>query len=114
MLLDNAIDIGLIETQPEHPELSAEPFLHDELCAVVPCGSPLAAQAAVTMQELVQYPFLVREPGSSVRKILEAYFELHHLTVRSAWESVSTQALLKAVAEAAARRSRRCTSPWPA
>lgn len=41
-LLDNEIDIGLIETQPEQPELLAIPFLRDELCAIVPLGSALA------------------------------------------------------------------------
>ena len=51
------------------------------------------------MQELAQYPFLMREKGSSVRTILEAYFALHHITVHPAWESVSTQTIIKAVAE---------------
>ena len=99
LILDNEIDLGLIETQPEHPELCAVPFLHDELRAVVPPASKLAEQADVTIQELAEYPFLMREPGSAGRKILDACFALHHISVRPAWESVSTQAIVKAVAE---------------
>lgn len=99
LVLDGEIDLGLIETQPSHPSLQATAFLRDELCAVVPCSSPLARQSCVTMQELVEYPFLMREPGSSGRTILEAYFALHHMNVHPAWESVSTQAIVKAVAE---------------
>lgn len=99
LVLDNGIDLGLIETQPEHAGLLAVAFSQDELCAIVPCDSPLAAQDTVSMQELAQYPFLMREKGSSVRTILEAYFALHHITVHPAWESVSTQTIIKAVAE---------------
>ena len=99
LILDNEIDLGLIETQPEHAELCAVPFLHDELRAVVPPASRLAEQKDVTIQELAEYPFLMREPGSAGRKILDACFALHHMSVHPAWESVSTQAIVKAVAE---------------
>lgn len=98
-LIDNDLDLGLIETQPLHPELEAEPFARDEMCAVLPPSSPLAAQQTVTLEELAQYPFLLREPGSSGRTILEASFALRQLAVRPVWESASTQAILRAAAE---------------
>ena len=98
LILDNELDIGLIETAPEHPELNALPFFRDELQAIVPPDSALAAQATVTIGELASQPFLMREPGSASRKTLDACLALHHLTVRPTWESASTQALIKAVA----------------
>ena len=98
-LIDNDLDLGLIETQPLHTELEAEPFARDEMCAVLPPSSPLAAQRTVTLEVLAQYPFLLREPGSSGRTILEASFALRQLAVRPAWESASTQAILRAAAE---------------
>lgn len=98
-ILDNEIDIGLIETQPEHPDLCAVPFMQDELRAVVPPDSPLAKRETLTIPELAGYPVLMREPGSAGRRILDACFALHHLSVRPAWESVSTQTIVKAVAE---------------
>ena len=42
---------------------------------------------------------MLREPGSSGRTILEACFALRQLRVHPAWESASTQAILRAVAE---------------
>ena len=98
-LLDNEIDIGLIETQPEQPELLAIPFLRDELCAIVPLGSALAQKTSVTLRELSEYPFLMREPGSAVRQILDASFSLLQITVHPVWQSASTQAIVSAVAE---------------
>ena len=99
LVLDNAIDIGLIETQPEHPDLQAAAFLEDELGAIVPPGSALAQKTSVTLPELAKQPFLMREPGSSGRKILDAAFALHHLSVSPVWESVSTQAIIQAVSQ---------------
>ena len=99
LVLDNRIDLGLIETQPEHEELAAVPFSRDELQAIVPPDSPLAGRGEVTIQELAQFPFLMREPGSAGRKALDGYLALHRLSVQPAWESVSTQALIKAVVE---------------
>ena len=81
LVLDNRIDLGLIETQPEHEELVAVPFSRDELQAIVPLDSPLAGR------------------GSAGRKALDGYLALHRLSVQPAWESVSTQALIKAVVE---------------
>ena len=65
----------------------------------MPPDSPLAGRGKVTIQELAQFPFLMREPGSAGRKALDGYLALHRLSVQPAWESVSTQALIKAVVE---------------
>lgn len=99
LILDNRIDLGLIEAQPLHKELRAIPFLTDELRAVLPPDSPLAARDSVTIEELAAYPMLMREPGSAGRTGLEAILALHQVHIEPAWESVSTQALIKAVAQ---------------
>ncbi len=43
-ILNNAIDIGLIETQTGQKELCSVPFMQDCLCAILPPGHPLAGQ----------------------------------------------------------------------
>lgn len=98
-ILDNTIDLGLIETQPEHEDIQAVPFMKDSLCAIVGCSHPLAKESSVTLSDLAQYPFLMREKGSAGREILDSYFSIQQLNVRPAWESSSTQAIVKGVAE---------------
>lgn len=98
-ILDNAIDLGLIETRPEHPDILCQPFMEDGLCAIVPSGHPLTAYKKVTLSQLAEYPFLMRERGSAGRDILEACFALEQLSVSPAWESASTQAIVKGVAQ---------------
>ena len=46
-----------------------------------------------------QYPFLMREKGSAGREILDACFALEQITVHPLWESASTQAIVRGVAE---------------
>lgn len=98
-ILNNSIDIGLIETQPEHPELTFIPFMEDTMCAIVPCHHPLTRQTDVSLSQLAEYPFLMREHGSAGREILDAALSLQKISVRPVWESSSTQAIVRGVSE---------------
>ena len=80
LILDNDIDLGLMEMQPEHPKLYAEPFLHDELQAIVPPQHALAARENVTFAELADYPFLRPSSAPSPR-------DLALRCSRSSWSS---------------------------
>ncbi len=97
-LLHNEVDIGLVESTPEQPDILAEAFMEDGLCAVAAPGHPLTERDRVSLAELAEYPFLMREKGSSVRDAVDACFALMQLQVRPAWESVSSQAIVRAAA----------------
>lgn len=99
LLINNRIDIGMIENQPSHEEIKAVPFMEDELCVILPCAHPLASHSGTTLQELAKYPFLMREKGSAGRDILDSCFSLLQINVHPVWESASTQALVRGVAE---------------
>lgn len=98
-VLNNTIDLGLMETQPEHEDICAVPFMQDALDAVVSWNHPLADRNEVSLAELSEYPFLMREHGSAGREILDACFSAQQLTVHPRLESSSTQAIISAVAE---------------
>ena len=98
-ILENKIDIGLIENQSEHPDINVLPFMEDYMQAVVAPDHPLAGCSQVTLEQLAQYPFLMREKGSAGREILDACFALEQITVHPLWESASTQAIVRGVAE---------------
>ena len=67
--------------------------------AIVAPDHPLAKCSQVTLEQLAQYPFLMREKGSAGREILDACFALEQITVHPLWESASTQAIVRGVAE---------------
>lgn len=98
-ILNNGIDIGLIETRPEHPDIVYEPFMKDSLVAIAAPSHQLAAEQNVTLSRLAQFPLLLREKGSAGRDVLDACFSLEQITARPLWESASTQAIIRGVAE---------------
>ena len=98
-ILENKIDIGLIENQSQHPDINVLPFMEDYMQAIVAPDHPLAKYSQVTLEQLAQYPFLMREKGSAGREILDACFALEQITVHPLWESASTQAIVRGVAE---------------
>jgi DNA-binding transcriptional LysR family regulator len=62
-------DIGLIEGSSHGPNMRVEHWLDDEMVVVVAPNHPLARQAR--RSDLAKADWLVREPGSGTREILE-------------------------------------------
>ncbi|MCA9520974.1 MAG: LysR family transcriptional regulator [Myxococcales bacterium] len=64
------IELGFVGARSEDAHLSYVPLWRDLLVVVVPSGHPWAARSAVSLEELVTQPFLLREPGSGTRDSL--------------------------------------------
>ena len=97
-LLDNELDLALIESTVENPQLRAIPFQGDRMVLVLPPNHPLAYAHSVLFEELAEYPLLMREKSSAGRSFLNSLFATRGIPMRPLWESASTQALLQAVA----------------
>lgn len=98
-VLENRIDFGLMEGMAHSPQVVRRAFLEDTLALLFPPQHPWASREAVAPGELKTQPLLMRERGSGGREMLESALLLHGIEVEPAWESVSTQAILRAVAE---------------
>ena len=96
-LLSNQIDLALVEGAIAHPFLIARPYRQDRLVLVCHPGHPFAAAAAVTAEMVQAQPLLLREPGSAVRELVDTLMEGRGLVVDPVWQSVSTQAIIRAV-----------------
>lgn len=97
-IINNETDIGLIETQPNHPDIVSVPFMEDFLCCIVSVDHPLTKYRNITFEQLAEYPLLMREKGSAGREILDACFAFQHISIRPLWESSSTQSIVQGVA----------------
>lgn len=73
MVENNTIDLGVVEAPVANKNLVVDECRTDELVAIVPNQHPLAGKSAVTMDELVQYPFICREEGSGTRDVISEY-----------------------------------------
>lgn len=97
-VLHNQVDLGLIEGVTHNPQLISEPFWDDELVLLFAPDHRWETQVSVLPDELKDEPFLMRERGSGGRQILESALLLHDIEIEPAWESISTQAIIRAAA----------------
>lgn len=96
-ILANEIDLGLIETQPQNPEIRFQSFMSDAMCAIVSPESPLSEMKSISLEQLAELPLLVREKGSAGRELLDAAFNMMQKPMNILWESVSTQTIIQGV-----------------
>ncbi|HAI70525.1 MAG TPA: LysR family transcriptional regulator [Gammaproteobacteria bacterium] len=74
MVENNRIDLGMVEAPVNNKNLVVELCRLDQLVGIVPPKHPLATQKAVSVKELVTYPYISREEGSGTRDVIMAYF----------------------------------------
>jgi len=70
-ILKHQLNFGLIEAPVTHPDMEIEPVMGDELKLIVPHDHPLAEQQEVTLEQVLQHPFVLREQGSGTRRVME-------------------------------------------
>lgn len=98
-IYQNKLDLALVESQIADPALCHSVVGSDSLCLVTCAGHPLLQQEAEpTAADLIRYPLLLRESGSSTRIAVEQVFTQAGLPVQPLWESVNSRALAHAAA----------------
>lgn len=70
-VLNRAVDVGLVEAEVEKSPLVAERFYTDRLAVYVARGHRWAAAQDISLDEFIQEPMILREPGSGTRRALE-------------------------------------------
>lgn len=99
-ILNHQLNFGLIEAPVNHPDMHMEAVMSDELMLVVPKDHPLAACDAVTLEEVIEYPFILREQGSGTRLVMEEQLrkkDIDPSTLKIVMELGSTGAVKSAV-----------------
>lgn len=75
MVLNNQAEIGFIGKETANKKIIAERLCHDKLVLAVPPQHRLARQQSVTIGELAQEAFVIREHGSATRAIFEDFLQ---------------------------------------
>jgi DNA-binding transcriptional LysR family regulator len=91
------VDIGFIEGAQSHPDLQVRRWLDDELLIVAAPDHALAARA-VTMRQLAQASWILREPGSGTRQAADEWLLERLGPLRVEFELGSTEAIKRLVA----------------
>lgn len=97
-LLAYRIDVAYIEGPvPLHENLQITPWRNDELIVIAAPDHPLARRRDLTCADLEGAPFVLREPGSGTREVMEQALTARGITVRPVMELGSTEAVKQAV-----------------
>ncbi|MFD1176162.1 selenium metabolism-associated LysR family transcriptional regulator [Paenibacillus puldeungensis] len=99
-IVNHQLNFGLVEAPVQHPDLVSEPVMEDELKLIVPAGHPLSGKGTVSIEEVISYPFVLREKGSGTRQVMEEVFNQRGLNpdrIQTIMELGSTGAVKSAV-----------------
>ena len=72
-------------------------FRDDELVMICGNDHPFADKKNIGISKLQNESFILREEGSAGREIFDSTMTTHGLKIIPAWESTSTQAIVRAV-----------------
>jgi DNA-binding transcriptional LysR family regulator len=91
------VPFGLVAVPVDEPAVDARPFATDEMVLVVLPEHPWASETALRLDVLRGAPFLRREIGSATRALVDARLAAVGVSVATAMELGSTEALKQAV-----------------
>lgn len=91
------LDFGLIEGEPQHAQIDAEPWLEDELVVFCAPEHPFARQGTAVPEELGREGWILREPGSGTRKAFERALAEFDQPIEIRLELEHTEAIKRAV-----------------
>ena len=78
-ILNHQLTFGLVEASIDHPDVHIEPVLSDELKLILPAGHPLAQTDRPRIEDVLRYPFVLREKGSGTRQVMEEELIRHDI-----------------------------------
>jgi DNA-binding transcriptional LysR family regulator len=70
-ILNNQIELGIIGAKIEDSKLEYIKFIQDELVLIIPPDFPLPKNKSISLEELKNLPFIIREKGSGTRIEIE-------------------------------------------
>ena len=106
-IANHELDLGLIEGDCNHPDIEVQPWVADELVVFCAPNNVLAKQTSVnqtsakqnkvTLEQLLQQPWILREKGSGTRETFDRAFHSQYSKLKIRLELEHTEAIKRAV-----------------
>lgn len=94
---DNELDLAFMGHPPTELAARAEPFAAHPLGFVAAPTHPLASLSQISPDELANWPWIAREPGSGTRALMERFFHTLEARPTIVMEMTSNEAIKQAV-----------------
>jgi len=95
-LRSGAADMGLLTLPISEPDLITTPVMREEMMLVTFPSHPLAKKPRVEPQDLVRQPFILYEPGSNTRRVIDQFFVREEIQPRIVMETENVE-IIKAM-----------------
>lgn len=96
-IANHELDLGLIEGDCYHPDITVQPWVADELVVFSAPNHPLAKLRKVTTEQLLLEPWILREKGSGTRETFNRAFHNYNAQLNIRLELEHTEAIKRAV-----------------
>lgn len=96
-LLNFELDLGLVEGFCVHQDLLVEPWIEDELVIFCAPDHPITKVRNVSLSQLMELPWIMREKGSGTREVLNQALASHNLIPNIKLELEHTEAIKRVV-----------------
>ena len=96
-LSQNTDDLYIIGRPPTSDDVEFEPYMANPLVVIATRSHPLYGHRNIEPEQLAQYPFLIREPGSGTRMAVEEFFSMHNIKLNVRMELGSNEAIKHAI-----------------
>jgi len=96
-IVNHELDLGLIEGDTHHPDIEVQPWIADELVVFSAPDHPLAKLSNISVEQLLQEPWILREKGSGTRETFDRALRNNHAKLNIRLELEHTEAIKRAV-----------------
>lgn len=96
-IVNHELDLGLIEGDTQHPDIEVQPWIADELVIFSAPDHPLAKASNISIEQLLQEPWILREKGSGTRETFDRALRNNHSKLNIRLELEHTEAIKRAV-----------------
>jgi DNA-binding transcriptional LysR family regulator len=72
-------DVVIVASQKTSKKLFAYPLIREDLVLITCNGHPLSKKQSASLEEIAQYPLVIREEGSATRKVVLSAFESRNI-----------------------------------
>ena len=96
-IVNHELDLGLIEGDTHHPDIEVQPWIADELVVFSAPGHPLTKAGNISIEQLLQEPWILREKGSGTRETFDRALQNNQSRLNIRLELEHTEAIKRAV-----------------
>ena len=97
LLRQNECDLAVFSEQPEELDLESIEFLRNPLLMASAPEHPLAKEKNLSFKNLSEYPFVIREPGSGTRMVMQRLMDKHDIEPDIVMELGTNEAVKQAI-----------------